>query len=154
MKYFLTLFVVGLLSFFSAAQNVAGTWVWVGAGCRDSSLSQDSHITKSSSENPFEIDASQLNLYEDGSASMLIETNEETQNETGRYVVRNNQVIITDPGSFGTDPVLILDIVGDTLILSNRSLPSEEGYEEEDSRHFNQVCRGSDLFVYIFGNVD
>ncbi len=139
------IFLIGLmgLSFatFGFAQDVVGTWTWVAAGCRDSSLSSSSHITKSKKNNPFQIKASVLTLRGDGSAAMTIEVEDQVQNETGTYTVKNNRVVVNDPKlSEDDNPVLLMDIVdGDLLLVEKHTV----------------VCGGSNqTYVYVFSNVD
>ena len=154
MKYFLS--ILAGISFInlSQAQDVAGSWLWVGAGCRDSSLSSSSHVTKAKRNNPFQISASQLNLNADGSASMYIEIEGQRQNETGNYSVRNNEVIIMDPSMSADEPALILSIVEGHLILdASRTIGDDDpGSPELDP--VRQACdSGSQTYVYVFANV-
>ena len=157
MKYFLLIITAGIIHTLPAlAQDVDGTWAWVGAGCRDSSLSADSHVTKSRSQNPFQISASRLNLNADGSASMFVDMAGDRQRETGTYEVRGSQVIISDPTFSTTSPAMVLDIVGDYLILSTASMESDDPQRDEYDPVI-QACRNegnADTYVYVFANVD
>ena len=152
MKYFLLAVIIYTLPVL--AQNVEGTWVWVGAGCRDSSLSSDSHVTKPKSQNPFQIAASRLNLNPDGSASMTSEMEGQIQRETGAYEVRGSQVIISDPNFSEQQPAMILDIVDGYLILSTANIAGG-GPESSEYDPVIQACSGesSDIYVYVFINV-
>ncbi len=162
MRFFLAVllcFTGGLYSTFVFGQNVTGTWTWVGAGCRDRSLSADSHVTKSKSRNPFQIRASELTLNSDGSAAMTIEMGDETKNETGNYTVENNRVLITDPNNMpeGKEQVLILNIVDGNLLLAFSTfeeLDTEDQSLDEDYGRLNSDICGSKIYVYVFSNVD
>ena len=141
------IFLIGLmgLSFstfgFAQDMDVVGTWTWVAAGCRDSSLSASSHITKSKKNNPFQIKASVLTLRDNGSAAMTIEVEDRVQSETGTYTVENDRVVVNDPKMSEDDnPVLLMDIVdGDLLLVEKHTV----------------VCGGSNqTYVYVFSNID
>ena len=162
MRFFLAVllcFTGGLYSAFVFGQNVTGTWTWVGAGCRDRSLSADSHVTKSKSNNPFQIRASELTLNSDGSAAMTIEmADNPAKNETGNYTVENNRVLITDPSMpAGKDQVLILNIVDGNLLLAFSTfeeLDTEDQSLDENYGRLNSDICGSKTYVYVFSNVD
>ena len=156
MKYFLLLITTSVLFTLPAlAQDIEGTWTWVGAGCRDSSLSSDSHVTKPKSQNPFQIAASRLYLNSDGSAEMSLDMQGERRRETGFYEVDGDRVVITDPDSSGTtEPVMNFDIVDGYLILSTGDI-EEDDLEREEYDPVAQACRGesSDTYVYVFANI-
>ena len=158
MKIFLAILIGLSFSIFGFAQNVVVIWTWVAAGCRDSSLSASSHITKSKNRNPFQIKASELTLRTDGSAAMTIEIEGHKRNETGTYTVENNQVAINDSTlPEDENPVLIMDINGEDLLLSYSTVDSatpeplddQERYDDENE----QICGSNQTYVYVFSNV-
>lgn len=129
---------------FSAFSDVVGTWAWNAAGCRDSALSVDSHISRPKSDGRTGLKASVLKLNSDGSASMVIEFSDTTKNnETGSYRVENNKVIIMDPKVSDTEPALVLHIVGDELLINEAEIEGQS----------NTACRDGYYFVYVFGKV-
>ena len=138
------------------AQNVAGDWVWIGAGCRDRNLSESSHETRSITPNPFFITASDLTLRRDGSAAMTIEVNDadgrKEMNGTGFYEVENNRVVITDPKIENEDEqeVLVLDIVGEDLILDSTQVTDDPS---ADDSYNDDLCDSNKVFVFVFGSI-
>ena len=128
---------------FSAFSDVVGTWAWNAAGCRDSSLSVDSHISRPKSDGQTGVKASVLKLNSDGSASMVIQFSETAENETGSYRIQDNRVIIMDPSVSESEPALVLHIVGDELLINEAEI---EGFS-------NTVCKQGYYFVYVFGKV-
>ncbi len=148
MKIFLFLTAL-LFSNFVFAQNVAGIWEWTAAGCRDaSSLSAESHVTKYKAGNPFGVTASQLTLNSDGSASMTIELEDRTQNETGNWTMDNNRLTITDPKfKEGSEPVLLMTYVDGDLILNYAD--SGDDVADENTR----LCGSGNTYVYVFSSV-
>ena len=147
--FFLILSGISFISL-SHAQDVTGVWTWVGAGCRDSSLSASSHRTKPKSQNPFQISASQLTLNADFSASMYIDVAGQRQDETGNYEVRNGQVIITDPSMSETEPALIMRIVDSNLLLSFSDIQDPDRDMDDNN---SSICGSGNSYVYIFANV-
>lgn len=162
MRFFLAVllcFAGGVYSTFVFGQNVTGTWTWVAAGCRDSSLSASSHVTKSKRKNPFQIRASELTLNSDNSASMIIEMSDSDQimNETGTYTIENNRVVINDPKmSEEENPVLIMRIVEENLLLAFSTYEENSGDspDEDLSRINTDICGSGKTYVYVFSNVD
>ena len=154
MKYFLIALIgLSFSSLISAQTNVAGTWVWSGAGCRDTSLSPNSHITKPKSQNPFGIAASQLTLNADGSAAMTLElSNGEWQDETGSYTVRGNEVVIMDPNHSETNPAFVLDIVGEDLIFNSVRVTGDD--TPDNIEEHISACTQGQVYVYVFSRID
>ena len=151
MKIFIYVTVL-LFSNFVFAQNVAGTWVWTAAGCRDaSSLSAESHVTKPKKGNPFRVAASQLTLNSDNSASMRIELQQgattdggsQTQNETGSWRMDGNRLTLIDG-----EPVMVMHLINGDLILNY----ADSG---DDSTEENERLCGSagKTYVYVFSSV-
>ena len=138
------------------AQNVAGTYWWIGAGCRDSDLSDDSHESRAKTPNPFFVTASDLTLNRDGSAAMTIAINDadgrKEVNGTGFYEVVNNKVTITDPKIENEDKqkVLVLDIIGENLILDSRQVTD---HPDADDSYNDDLCDSGKVFVFIFGSI-
>ena len=128
---------------FSAFSDVVGTWAWNAAGCRNSSLSVDSHISRPKSDGQTGLKASVLKLNSDGSASMVIQFSETTQNETGSYRIQDNRVIIMDPSVSESEPALVLHIVGDELLINEAEIEGQS----------NTACKQGYYFVYVFGKV-
>lgn len=141
MKFLSVILIVLPLSAFS---DVVGTWAWNAAGCRDSSLSVSSHISRPKSDGQTGVKASVLKLNSDGSASMVIQFSDtKKNNETGSYRMQGNKVIIMDPKQSDTEPALVLHIVGDELLINEAEI---EGYS-------NTACKDGYYFVYVFGKV-
>ena len=138
MKHLLLLF-----AFCFAVQTWAvdyGTYVWVGVGCRDSSLSEESHVTKSMSSNPVGVSSAVLNINSDGTASMRSIIQGEERNNSARYEERNNKIVfLSEEG----EEVFSLHVVGDTLV----------GIEDDESAS-NEICGSDKVYVYVLGKVD
>ncbi len=131
---------------FVAFSDVAGTWAFSGVGCRDSSLSDESHSSRSKSDGRYGMRASVLKLNSDGSASMMIEdVTKEVRNETGEYEEVGDTVEIMDRKVDKSNPVLIFDIVGDELLM----VEEDSDFDGES----NESCEDGDSFVYVFKQV-
>ena len=135
------------------AQNVAGTYWWIGAGCRDSDLSDDSHESRAKTPNPFRITTSELILNRDGSLSITIEEvdagERKEKSETGTYVVENNEVSMRSPNQKGGPP-LVMNIVGENLILDSRQVTD---HPDADDSYNDDLCDSGKVFVFIFGSI-
>ena len=141
MKFLLTVLSLFLLLPFAAFSDVTGTWAYSGVGCRDASLSADSHDSRSKEDARDGIQASVLKLNSDGSASMMIEMGGEVRNEKGSYEETGDIVKIFDQKDESRS-VLTFNIVGDELIL-----------DETQSGDSNASCEDGDHFVYVFKQV-
>ena len=139
MKYLLWLFA---FCFVGQAWAVDyGTYAWVGVGCRDSSLSEESHVTKPMSSNPGGVASAVFNINSDGTASMVAVVDGERREESDRYEERGNElVIIKEEG----EEIFSFTIVGDTLVIADRD-------NELDSR---EICGSDKVYVYVLGKVD
>ncbi len=137
------LLIVLILLPFSAFSDVVGTWAWNAAGCRDQSLSADSHKSRAKSDGQAGVTASVLKLNSDGSASMVTQFSKEVENETGTYKIQDDRVIIFDPKLSESEPAFVLHIVGDELLIN----------ETEIEGRSNTACENGYSFVYVFGKV-
>ena len=159
MKIFLIGLMGLLFSTFGFAQDsMVGTWIWVAAGCRDSSLSASSHITKSKKNNPFQITATELTLNEDKSASINMETNTRSANVTGTYTVKNNRVEVIDPKKPEKE-LLLMNVVDGELLIAFSTLRENErekrggDFDEKYIQLNEDICGSNQTYVYIFSNV-
>ena len=165
LKFILPAFFLLPISLVFAQQDVAGTYVWVGAGCRDSNLSESSHESRPKKHPAglpglFRVIDIKFTLNRDGSAVSTVEGDDGKKNgetykkqDIGTYRVQNNKVVFfkIDPesGEQISSPADTLNIVGDYLILSL------EGAETYDDRDFNAtICDSNKVFVFVFGNIN
>ena len=114
-----------------------GTYTWIGVGCRDSSLSDESHVTKSMSSNPVGVSFAVFNINSDGTASMQATIQGKPQTKSARYEERGNEIVILE----GDEEVFSFTIVGDSLV-----------HEEKESVS-NEVCGSGNVYVYVLGKV-
>lgn len=117
-----------------------GTYAWVGVGCRDSSLSEESHVTKVMSANPEGVSFARFNINSDGTASMYAVINDETQRfSSDEYSETEDTIEISIEGG----GIFLLHIVGDTLIIV-----------EEDEDSAEETCGSNKKYVYVLEKVN
>ena len=171
MKHFLIALIgLSFSSLIFAQTDVVGTWEWSGAGCRDASLSSDSHITKGDlpqlglSSGVIRLD--HMTFTADG---FFVETDEEkyTPSSKDAYTVTDNTITIGKPG--GTSPVKF-QIVDDEIILNFhqalKDLREKFGedaiggiFRDEDDPTVSEVlktlpCAPGRVYVYVFSRID
>ena len=156
LKFILSVLLLLPISPVFAQQDVAGNYHLIGAGCRDSELSESSHEDRPINPDPsilmpfFRITAIQLTFNRDGSLATTVEGDDgsETYKETyriqntGTYVVENNEVVANN----GPRP-FVLNIVGDNLVYDFK----RNGFRDYVNA---TICDSSDkVFVHVFGSI-
>lgn len=130
------LLVVLFLFSFSVFSDVVGTWAYSGSGCRDESLSPESHRSKAPNEkNP--IAEAVFTFERDGTARMeAVFQDRERQTERGTYTLRGDRLTIPQWAE------AIFTVMGDRIILLGDSISEVS------------PCRRGEVFVYILSPVD
>ena len=131
-------FVLGIIACFSweVLAEVTGTYSWVGVGCRDSSLSESSHVPKLPSDNLVEISSAVLILNNDGSTLMRTVQRGKVTENSGRYERRDNFLFFYNPGE--DEAIFQLTVVEDKLI-------DVETNKSESRR----ICGEDKVYVYV-----
>ena len=142
-----------------AQQDVTGTYVWVGAGCRDSILSESSHESRPKKhpkglESLFRITDIKFTLNRDGSVVTTVEGDDGKKNgetyktqDTGTYTVYNYEVSIRSTNQKG-GLSFFLYIAGDYLVYDFK----RAGVGDDDFHA--TMCGPNKVFVFVFGNIN
>ena len=130
--------VLPLMLFAQSRSDVVGTWTWSGNGCRDRSLSDSSHVSKSPSAGSLDIDVAILNFRSNGTATMRATMNGQEMNNRGTWQLNGDTIEIVDSDS-GESAEFPLKLKGDWLIFEDK--------EDE------AVCGRDQVFVRVFGKV-
>ncbi len=131
MKFLLIGFIFASLS---AYADVTGTWAYSGSGCRNESLSPESHRSKAPSGG--RIDEAIFTFESDGTAKMDAILDGEKVTQRGTYSLNGDSLVIHNWGDS------VIKVVGDRIVI----------YSEKDSE--NSSCRSGEVFVYILAKVN
>lgn len=127
-----------LLFSFPAFSDVTGTWVFSGSGCRDESLSPESHTSKApDSDNPVAEAIFTFNRDETAEMEAVFQDGD-TQRERGTWRLRGDDLTI--PEWKGAS----MKVIDDTIVIADTG-----GREQRD-----YPCGNREVFVYILSSVD
>ena len=117
------------------------TYTWIGVGCRDLSMSEESHVAKSMSSNPMNASSAVLNINKDGTARMSSVVKGEVKTNSSTYEKREDRIVIFSED--GEEEIFYFRIVGDTLVIP-------ENYESVSEEN----CGSDKIYVYVLGRVN
>ncbi len=120
-----------------------GTYAWTGVGCRDSSLNEDSHVTKAVSSNPVGVSYAVFNINNDGTANMHAVIDDKEQKFSDRYMEARDRIDILLSMGDQIAGTFTLNIVRDTLVIV-----------EEDEEAAEEICGSDKKYVYVLDRVN
>ena len=133
---FILISVMVLLSYFVNADEIEGVWAFSGVGCRDESLSVDSHKTKPTTSNTAGLSEAVLYLERNAQAKIVAVLHGEKETRTADYSVRGNEIVFKYRG--GEDSVFLVE---------NRIIIISE--DEDEAKN----CRRDEVFVFVLAKV-
>ena len=136
MKHLLLLLIVCFVG--PALAFDIGTYTWIGVGCRDRSLSEDSHVTKAMSSNSVGVEFATF-TFTRNTASMYAIIEGDLQEHTGNYEQDGSQINILAPEG---EELFSFRIVEDTLVLVAR-----------DTESSDRICGSDKVYVFVLANV-
>ena len=150
----------GLISLpaFSITQDeLVGTWEWSGAGCRDTNLSESSHVHKPVSTTPSNIDWATFVFNSDGSAELTFSQDDQDQAMNGQFeIIDNGQKVELREADSGAP--FSLQSLGEWLVVAEcreyAPQTADEDMLQDLQNKVEEICGSNKCFVYMVGKVE
>ena len=159
-----TAVLISLPAFSVTKDELVGTWEWSGAGCRDTDLSESSHVPQSTSVTPDSIDNATFVFNNDDTATMNFSQSGEPHNFNGQFAINGDTVTMyttqeeRDAGGFQ------LTYSGGWLMVVRCKSHYEQVIREENQQNnpdiqrsidaIENTCGSNSCFVYMVGKVE